>query len=177
MAPENIVEQFVSDDTIENKMYLIRNQHVMIDFDLSELYQVPTKRLNEQVKRNMFRFPEDFMFQLTQEEFETGFGQQSGFALSKRRNLPYAFTEHGVLMLSSVLNSETAIKVNIRIMRIYTRMRKLFLSNREIMQKLEQVEHMIEKHDNQINDVFTLLRELLASPPAERDPIGFRING
>lgn len=113
------------------------------------------------------------MFQLTDEEFEN-LKKSAGWG--GRRNPPYAFTEHGVLMLSSVLNSEIAIKVNIRIMRIYTRMRSLFLSNREILQKLEHAEHMIEKHDNQLGAVFEHLRELLAPTQSDRTPIGFRIN-
>lgn len=148
----------------------------MLDEDLAALYGVLTMRLNEQVKRNNTRFPEDFMFQLTLEEFESLKKAVQNPGWGGRRKLPYAFTEHGVLMLSSVLNSETAIKVNIQIMRIYIRMRKLFLSNREILHKLEQVEHMVEKHDEQLETVFEHLEELLVPPAAERSPIGFRIN-
>ncbi|MDI6751755.1 MAG: ORF6N domain-containing protein, partial [bacterium] len=113
-------------ERIENKILLIRGQKVMLDRELAELYEVPTRRLNEQVKRNIRRFPEDFMFQLTKEEFEN-WKSQIAISNSERmglRHKPYAFTEHGILMLSSVLNSERAILVNIQIMRTFTKLRE-----------------------------------------------------
>ena len=112
----------------------------MLDEDLAELYQVPTGRLNEQVKRNIGRFPVDFMFQLTEEEFKNLISQNATSSWGGRRKLPFAFTEHGVLMLSSVLNSERAVGVNIQIMRIYTKMREMLMTNQEIQLKLEQLE-------------------------------------
>ena len=111
----------IPDEAVINKIYFIRNEKVMLDSDLAELYGVETKRVNEQVKRNIDRFPEDFMFQLTEIEFENLKSQIATSNWGGRRTLPYAFTEHGVLMLSSVLNSDVAIKVNIHIMRVYTK--------------------------------------------------------
>ena len=126
----------IPEEVIMSKIYLIRTHKVMLDNDLAELYEVETRRLNEQVKRNIDRFPKDFMSQLTIEEFEN---LKSQFATSRwggRRKLPYAFTEHGVLMLSSILNSDRAIKVNIQIMRIYTRIRQMLLTHTDILLRL-----------------------------------------
>ena len=137
----------IPDELIMNKIYLIREQKVMLDNDLAELYKVETRRLNEQVKRNIDRFPEDFMFQLDSAEFEN---LKSQFATSRwggRRKLPFAFTEHGVLMLSSILNSERAIKVNIQIMRIYTRLRQMILLHKDILTRLHQIEQKLAGHD------------------------------
>jgi hypothetical protein len=140
----------LTDDTVINKIYLIRNEKVMLDSDLAELYGVETKRLNEQVKRNIDRFPEDFMFRLTESEF---INLKSQFATSSwggHRKLPYAFTEHGVLMLSSVLKSDLAIKVNIQIMRVYTKIRKMLASHKDLLLKFEQIETKIANHDDKI---------------------------
>ena len=164
----------LTDETIITKIYFIRKQKVMLDEDLAELYQVPTKRLNEQVKRNVSRFPADFMFQLVDEEFKD---LKSQFATSRwggRRKLPYAFTEHGVLMLSSVLSSERAIAVNIQIMRIYTRMRELMLTNQEIFLKLEQLENVVAGNNEDIQVIFEYLKQLLNPPDEPRPRIGFR---
>lgn len=121
----------LQDDVLESKIFLVRGQKVMLDFDLANLYQVPTRRLNEQVRRNIGRFPEDFMFQLTDNDLRSLRSQIATANFSMRRAMPYAFAEQGVAMLSSVLNSELAIKVNIQIIRIFTRMRALWLSNQE----------------------------------------------
>ena len=150
----------IPDEIVISKIYLIRGHKVMLDNDLSELYGVETKRLNEQVKRNINRFPNDFMFQLTKEEFENLKSQIETSSWGGRRSLPYAFTEHGVLMLSSVLNSERAIKVNIQIMRIYTKIRQMLLTNKEILQRLDQIEHELAEHDNQILVIFEYLKQL-----------------
>jgi len=150
----------------------------MLDQDLAELYQVPTKRLNEQVKRNIGRFPVDFMFQLTEEEFENLRSQIATSSWGGRRVAPYAFTEHGVLMLSSVLNSERAINVNIQIMRIYTKMRELLLTHKDILLKLEQLERQTLQNADDIQVVFDHLRQLLMPPEqANRRRIGFRRPG
>src|SRR5215208_5210566 len=127
----------VSVQLIERRIYLIRGQKVMMDFDLAELYGVPTKRLNEQASRNKKRFPEDFMFQLTKEEAEALRSQSATSKTGRggRRYLPYAFTEQGVAMLSSVLNSEQAIEVNIAIMRAFVRLRQLLETNEELNRK------------------------------------------
>ena len=159
---------------IVTKIYLLRGQKVMLDEDLAELYQVPTGRLNEQVKRNIARLPADFMFQLTKEEFENLKSQNATSSWGGRRKLPFAFTEHGVLMLSSVLNSERAIGVNIQIMRIYTKMREMLMTNQEILLKLEQLERQTFQNSDDIQMIFTALKELLNPPQEPRPRIGFR---
>lgn len=159
---------------IVTKIYLLRGQKVMLDEDLAELYQVPTGRLNEQVKRNIARFPADFMFQLTKEEFENLKSQNATSSWGGRRKLPFAFTEHGVLMLSSVLNSERAVGVNIQIMRIYTKMREMLMTNQEILLKLEQLERQTFQNSDDIQMIFTALKELLNPPQEPRPRIGFR---
>jgi hypothetical protein len=169
----------IPDELIMNKIYLIRGQKVMLDNDLAELYAVETRRLNEQVKRNIDRFPEDFMFQLDSAEFEN---LKSQFATSRwggRRKLPYAFTEHGVLMLSSILSSERAIKVNIQIMRIYTRLRQMLLLHQDILIRLDQIEHKLAGHDDNILLIFEYLHQLEQSRQQQenqinRKRIGFR---
>lgn len=155
----------------------------MLDRDLAEMYGVETRRLNEQVRRNSRRFPRDFMFQLTPYELENWMSQN---AISNRermglRKLPLAFTEQGVAMLSSVLNSETAIAVNIRIIRVFTRMRELLLSNKDILLKLEQLEKQLlkqdgrlQKHDREMQAVFSALKQLIQPKAGSMRRIGFR---
>ena len=167
----------VADEMIVTKIYLLRGQKVMLDEDLAELYQVPTGRLNEQVKRNIARFPADFMFQLTKEEFENLKSQNATSSWGGRRKLPSAFTEHGVLMLSSVLNSERAISVNIQIMRIYTKMREMLMTNQDILLKLEQLERQTSHNTEDIQVIFAALKELLNPPQEPRPRIGFRRPG
>lgn len=130
----------IPDEAVLNKIYMIRDQKVMLDKDLSELYGVEVKRLNEQVKRNSDRFPGDFMFQLSDKEWDFLKSQFATLNWGGVRKLPYAFTEHGILMLSSVLNSKQAIQVNIHIMRVYTRIRELFLAHKDVFIRVEQVE-------------------------------------
>ena len=148
--------------TIQNRILLIRNQQVMIDRDIAELYGVETKRLNEQVKRNIERFPEEFMFQITREEFDS---VKSQFATSRNnmfvgqeggtRKLPYVFTEHGITMLASVLRSESAVNASIQIVKAFVAMRKFLLSNAQIFQRLDSLEiHRIES-DKRIDELFT----------------------
>lgn len=172
----------ISNKEIEDKIYLIRGQKVMLDNDLAKMYGVPTKRLNEQVKRNKERFPKDFMFQLTAREWEN---LRSQIATSSewggRRILPYAFSEHGVLMLSSVLNSRQAIAVNIQIMRIFTRIREVLATNKDIALKLEQLEkkalkqnERLNKHELEIQVMFDTLRQLLDPSRQERKRVGYR---
>jgi hypothetical protein len=149
----------------------------MIDVDLAELYGVPTKRLTEQVQRNRKRFPEDFMFQLTKEEAEA---LRSQFVISKpgrggRRYLPYAFTEPGVAMLSSVLNSEHAIEVNILIMRAFIRLRQLLESNEELNRKFAAVIRKLSIHDKYFRMVFDELKKLTEQPSPPRKAIGFKV--
>ncbi|MCF6213804.1 MAG: ORF6N domain-containing protein [Flavobacteriaceae bacterium] len=151
----------IPNELITNKIFLIRNQKVMLDSDLAELYKVETKRLNEQAKRNTTRFPKDFMFQLTKEEW---LDLKSQFATSSwggRRNLPFAFSEHGILMLSSVLNSERAIAVNIRIIRVFTKMREMLVDNLNLKLEIENIKKKLTDQNKNIELVFTYLDELL----------------
>ncbi|HKA52137.1 MAG TPA: ORF6N domain-containing protein [Candidatus Binatia bacterium] len=163
----------ISAEFIERRIYLIRKQKVMLDTDLAELYNVPTKRLNEQVRRNSGRFPEDFVFQLTPEEADS---LRSQFATSKmgrggRRYLPYAFTEQGVAMLSSVLNSERAVQVNIAIMRTFVKLREMLATHKDLAQRLEALE---KRYDRQFKVVFDAIRQLMRpGEPPKQQRIGF----
>jgi hypothetical protein len=167
----------LAEDAIISKIYLIRGHKVMIDRDLAELYGVETKQLKRQVRRNIDRFPGDFMFELSAEEFQEW---RSQFGASKEgdkmglRYAPYVFTEQGVAMLSTVLNSERAIKVNIQIMRIYTKMREMLMTNLEILLKLEQMERKVSGHDDDIQLIFKYLKQLLNPPEEPRPRVGFR---
>ncbi|MBI2281031.1 MAG: ORF6N domain-containing protein [Bacteroidetes bacterium] len=166
-------------EIIASKIYQIRNQKVMLDNDLAELYQVETRRLNEQVKRNISRFPDDFMFQLTTEEWENLKSQNATSSWGGRRKLPYAFTEHGVLMLSSVLNSERAITINIHIMRVYKRIREMLLTHKDVLMELETIKQKIGSNSNDIELIFNYLKQFEQIKQQEldyqnREPIGFR---
>lgn len=163
----------IPDEVVISKIYFIRNQKVMLDEDLAELYQVETRRLNEQVKRNQDRFPEDFMFQLSETEWQNLMSQFATSSWGGRRKLPYVFTEHGVLMLSSVLNSDRAIQVNIQIMRIYTKLRAMLMTNKDILLKLERLERKITNHDHDIKLIFECLKQLLNPKPEPTRRIGF----
>jgi len=151
----------IPDEIITSKIYLIRNQKVMLDSDLAELYLVETKRLNERVKRNIKRFPEDFMFRLTKEEWKNLKSQNATSSWGGRREAPYAFTEHGVLMLSGVLNSERAIAVNIKIMRVYTKIKEMFFSNKDLLLRMEKIERNLSNQNKNIELVFSYLDELV----------------
>jgi hypothetical protein len=150
--------------SIENKIYIIRGQKVMIDRDLATLYGVETKQLKRQVNRNLERFPHDFMFELTKEEFENWrcqFGTSNFNDKMGLRYTPFAFTEHGVLMLSSVLNSSRAVQVNIEIMRIFARIRQMLSDNTELRLEIEKIRYKVNNHDKNIELVFNYLDELL----------------
>jgi hypothetical protein len=153
--------------SIERSIYILHGQKIMLDADLARLYQVPTSRLNEQVKRNRTRFPADFMFQLTAPEAAS---LRSQFATSNpsrggRRHRPYAFTEQGVAMLSSVLKSGRAVQVNIAIMRAFVKLREILATHKELGQRLEELEGRFKMHDAQIREVFAAIRALLAPEP------------
>jgi hypothetical protein len=169
-------QSVISDETISNKIYIIRNQKVMLDSDLALLYGVETKRLNEQVKRNETRFPLDFMFQLTELEFKNLKSQTATSSWGGTRKLPYAFTEHGVLMLSSVLKSDKAIQTNIQIMRIFTKVRQLYLDTTELKIDILQIQKKLENHDKNIELVFSYLDELndKKENESERVKIGYK---
>ena len=170
------INSLLSEESIVNKIYFIRNQKVMLDADLSELYSIETKRLNEQVKRNISRFPEDFMFQLTELEFQNLKSQFATSSWGGTRKLPYAFTEHGVLMLSSVLKSDKAIQVNIQIMRIFTKVRQMLLDTTELKIDILQIHKKLENHDKNIELVFSYLDELTEKKDNEppRPTIGYK---
>ena len=157
-------------EVIERKIYLIRGHKVMLDGDLAELYGVATKRLNEQVRRNLRRFPSDFMFQLSSKEAESLRSQIATSKRGGRRYLPYAFTEQGVAMLSSVLNSDRAIEVNIQIMRAFVKLREMIASNKDLAKRLDELE---SKYDKQFKVVFDAIRELMTPPEPKRRRIGF----
>lgn len=153
-------------ERIASRIYLIRGEKVIMDSDLAELYEVMTGRLNEQVKRNISRFPEDFAFQLTQEEFDILISQNaiSSSAYGGRRKLPWAFTEHGTLMLSSILRSDRAAQVNIAIVRAFVRMREILATHKEVARK-------IEEHDRQISNLYEHVKRLLSPPSVKKNPI------
>ncbi len=162
-------------ETVAQRIYVIRNQRVMLDSALAELYQVPTFRLNEAVKRNGRRFPEDFMFRLTKKEAEC---LTSQIAMSNgrggRRTQPYAFTELGVAMLSSVLNSERAVQMNIVIMRAFVKLRELLLTNKELAYRIEQIEATQREHASIITVVVDEINALKDPPPdLPKHPMGF----
>jgi hypothetical protein len=162
-------------DRIEKAILLVRGQKVMLDRVLAELYGVETGALNRAVKRNIQRFPEDFMFQITDEEAER-LRCQAGISKrgrGGRRYLPYVFTEQGVAMLSSVLNSERAIEVNIAIMRVFVRLREMMATHKELAFKLVELEERLEGHDEQIQSIFEAIRQLMTPPERERKRIGF----
>lgn len=177
MPKANPADMEISEQVIIDRVHLIRGMKIMLDKDLAEMYGVETFRLNESVKRNHSRFPHDFMFQLTQDEFKSLISQN---AISNNRGrggtrkLPYAFTEQGVAMLSSVLNSETAIQVNIRIIRVFTKMKQMLLDNKELYSKIEKIERKLTDHDKDLQNIFIILKKLLQVPdPVKRNPIGF----
>ena len=169
-------QSLLSEETISNKIYFIRGQKVMLDFDLAALYEVETRRLNEQVKRNISRFPSDFMFRLTEIELENLMSQIATSSWGGIRKSPFAFTEHGVLMLSSVLKSDKAIQTNIQIMRIFMKVRQMLLDTTEIKVDILQIQKKLENHDKNIELVFSYLDELTEKKEdeSERVKIGYK---
>jgi ORF6N domain len=162
---------------LESAIYLIRGQRVMFDSDLAAIYGVTTKRLNEQVRRNISRFPEDFAFQLTAEELTN---LRSQIATSSfhggRRYRPWVFTEHGAIMLASVLNSDIAVQASVRVVRAFVRLREMVAANAQLASKLEELERRLDSHDEAIVDLFAALKQLLEPPePPKRREIGFHV--
>ncbi len=151
----------IPDEVVMTKIYEIRNQKVMLDYDLSELYGVETKVLKQAVRRNIKRFPKDFMFELTKEEFTNLRSQIVTSKSGGTRYMPMAFTEHGVLMLSSILRSDRAIEMNIQIMRIFTKMKEVLLTHKDILLKMEQMEYLQERQGEDIEVIFKYLEKLL----------------
>jgi phage regulator Rha-like protein len=161
---------------IQKSIFLIRGQKVLLDMDLAEFYGVETRSLIQAVKRNIARFPSDFMFQLDQGEFDS---LRSQIVISKgkggRRYLPYAFTEQGVAMLSSVLRSKRAIQVNVAIMRTFVKLREILSTHKELAHQLVDLERRLEDHDEQIQTIFEAIRQLMAPPEKPRKNIGFQV--
>lgn len=175
MSNDNMTN-LLPDELISSKIYYIRNFKVMLDKDLAELYGVLTGNLNKAVKRNIKRFPEDFMFQLTKEEFENLKFQFGISSWGGTRSLPYAFTEQGVAMLSGILNSDRAINVNIQIMRIFTKIRETLTDTLSLKLDIEEIKKKLENHDKNIELVFSYLDELMEKQesPVPRNKIGFK---
>jgi len=167
----------IPDEIITSKIFLIRDQKVMVDRDLAELYGVETKYLKRQVKRNTDRFPEDFMFELTKEEFANW---RSQFVTSNSSNkmglryAPYVFTEQGVAMLSSVLNSPKAIAVNIKIIRVFTKLREMLFNNKDLLLRMEKIERKLSSQNKNIELVFQYLDELIEKKEKPTTKIGYK---
>lgn len=169
-----MVDKIVPFEMVEKRIYFIRNKHVMLDTDLSELYGISTKRLNEQVKRNIKRFPESFMFRLSGVEFRN---LRSQFATSKRggrRYLPYVFTEHGVLMLANVINSDVAVSASLQIIETFVKLREFAYAHKDLAQKLSQLERKYERHDEQIQAIFNQIRGFMQFKDKPKRQIGFK---
>lgn len=167
----------IPDELIVTKIMEFRGQKVMLDSDLAQMYGVETKVLNQAVKRNLKRFPGDFMFQLNEDEFTLLMSQFVTSSWGGRRKLPFVFTEQGVAMLSSVLSSDRAIEVNIRIIRIFTRLRTLLFSDAEFRLKLDQLERQVEQNSRDTTVIFDALRELiLEKEEVPRQKIGYKVS-
>ena len=171
----------VAAPAIEKRLFVVRERQVMLDEDLADLYGVETKRLIEQVKRNIERFPEDFMFQLDQEEAAALRSQiaTSNEGRGGRRHAPYVFTEQGIAMLSGVLRSDRAIAVNIEIMRSFVELRRVATSHAALQERLEDLERemgqRLDRHDDQLGQIFKVLHQLIAAPQRPKRPVGFRV--
>ena len=176
MADKNKTEKdLVVFEQIENKIYNIRGQRVMLDSDLAEIYQVATRVLNQAVKRNPHRFPEDFMFQLTEDETESLTSQfvTSNKQRGGRRYLPYAFTEHGAVMLASVLNSPTAIEASIKVVRAFVKMRSILMLHQDLADRIEELEKASDNHEQRFEVVSDLFAEIFRDPKFLKRKIGF----
>ena len=162
---------------IENKIFLIRGQRIMIDHDLANLYGVTSKRLKEQIRRNLKRFPDDFMFKFTKNEtMEVAAKCGNLHTLKYSPQFSYAFTEQGIAMLSSVLNSDRAIEVNIQIIRVFVKLKQILISHKDLEKKIENLERQYLDHDKKIIAIFQAMRQLLEPPQDEKkEPFGFRI--
>lgn len=177
--PENN-QIVIAEEIIISKIYLVRGKQVMLSHDLAELYQIETKVLNQQVKRNIGKFPERYMFQLTQEEHDRLRSQNVTLKRGHHvKYLPYAFTDHGILMLSSVLRSERADKVNMFIIDTFVKIREIMFMHKDVIHKLEQVQHKLTEHDSQITVILEYLKQLEKAKkhtldPCKRERIGYK---
>lgn len=166
--------QIIPTETIAQDILLIRGQKVILDHSVAKLYGVETGQINRQAKRNIERFPNDFMFQLNEEETLICQNGISNMGRGGRRYLPYAFTEQGVTMLSSVLKSKTAVEINIYIIRAFVRLRKMLSTHKDLMCKIEELERKSQEHEYHISSIFETIRDLLTPPKEEKKQIGFR---
>jgi len=167
----------LNSNAIASGVYLIRGKKVMLDRDLAVLYGVSTKHLKRQVRRNRSRFPEDFMFELSDEETQKWRRQFGASILEDKMGLrysPFAFTEHGILMLSSVLNSEKAAQVNIAIMRVFLKLREMLMTNSAFALRLERIDRTVEHHDGKIRDLYRIVTRFSATKRKPKGPIGFQ---
>lgn len=164
----------LSSDSLQQRIVVLRGERVMIDSDLAELYGVTTKRFNEQVKRNLTRFPIDFMFQLTAEEKAEVVAKCDHLEKLKfSPHLPRAFTEHGAIMAASVLNSPRAVEMSVFVVRAFVRLRELLLGHQELAARLEELEAHVARHDNTLSTLVATIRQMAADPDAPKRPIGF----
>ena len=177
MAKKKITVVALTEEALYSHIYVIRKHKVMLDFDLATLYEVDNKQLKRQVRRNISRFPEDFMFELTPKEFAS---LRSQFGTLKRgqhsKYPPFAFTEQGVSMLSSVLNSSRAIAVNIQIMRLFVKMRQLIVGYKDLLRKIEKLEKAQMESNEDISSIYKIIKELLEPAIKDRPPVGFKIS-
>jgi phage regulator Rha-like protein len=161
---------------VESRILILRSQRVILDLDLSRLYGVPVKRLNEQVKRNRERFPSDFMFRLTTKEYDS---LRSQIATSNnrggRRYMPYAFTEHGAIMAATVLNSERAVQMSLFVVRAFVRLREMLATNQQLSGKIRELEGRLETHDSTIQELIEAIKELMKPEDPPRGRIGFQL--
>jgi len=173
------MKAIIPQEIIEQKIFMIRGHKVIFDRDLAMLYGVPTKVFNQAVKRNKQRFPKDFMFQLSKTElgnWRSQFVTSNSSAKMGLRRPPYVFTEQGVAMLSSVLNSERAIQVNIAIMRAFVKLKEMLSTHKELAFKLRELERKIEKHDEEITDIFNAIRQMMIVEEKPKKQIGFKVD-
>jgi hypothetical protein len=178
------MKEIIPAEAIARNILMIRGHKVMLDNALAELYNVPTKRLNEQVKRNTERFPADFAFQLSDEEWKNLTMIKSDLNRSQiatgsqkhrdPRYLPWAFTEHGAIMAATVLNSPQAVAMSVHVVRAFIKLREILSGNKELSYKLGQLERRIEKHDDEIKAIFNAIRQLISAPEPKKRKIGFR---
>jgi hypothetical protein len=164
----------IPDEVLMKKIYMVNDTKVMLDRDLAELYQVETKVLNQAVKRNRERFPDDFMFQLTSDQWKNLKSQIVTSSWGGRRTLPYVFTEQGVAMLSSVLKSSVAINVNIQIIRVFTKMRAMLLTHNDLLIEMEEIRKKVGGQDEKIELIFNYLQQFIKEQETPRTPIGFQ---
>jgi hypothetical protein len=167
------VKAALAPQALAGRILVIRGQRVMLDSDLAELYEVETKRFNEQVKRNAKRFPADFMFRLTKEEFDNLRSQFATSSRGGRRYPPSVFTEHGAIMAAAILNSDRAIEMSVYVVRAFVQLRDVLSSHKALAQKLDQLERRVAHHDNSLAEIIDAIRALMAQPQTAKRPIGF----